>query len=154
MRHILALAALIVPAAGHATTALPAPTGATWYDMSIYLSAASTSCSDTVGSTQGGQLFYAGAGKTGSKLFVLSPNSTGSGNPDVTALSLPVMPAASATPSNGAISGTDLQAGKSFKGTATITLTYGDANAFFGSVTTVEGSCTETNDFTAIHSGK
>jgi len=153
----LALGCVMAPAARAATAA---PAAAQWYRVNGYVNAVSSACngSTAVGNTPGGRFYYAGPGKTGSLLYTFK-STTPPGAPDVNRVSTPAMPAATGAPVTGSFSSTKLMSGDVTNGTMTVTLTYGDANAFFMTLQTSTttgngGTCSQTVTFTATHSSK
>jgi hypothetical protein len=158
--HVITLGALYGLAAGGAHAAAKGPTAGEWYRVNGYVSAVSSACTGgaMVGNTPNGRFYYAGPGKTGSLLYTYK-SVTPPGAPDVNRVSTPTMPSASATPATGSFSSTKLMSGDVTNGTMTVTLTYGDADAFFMTVTSNVttsggGTCTQTDEFTATHSSK
>lgn len=153
----VALVLILPPLAAQAATT--APTAGDWYRVSGYVSAVTSGCGSgtAVGNTPSGRFYYAGPGATGSLLYLYKQQST-PGAPDVNRVSLPAMPSATATPVSGSFTTTKLLSGSTNTGSMTVTLNYGDANAFFMTLqsTTTNGSssCTQSVAFTAIHSSK
>jgi hypothetical protein len=154
MRCIPLLASVGICIAGAARAAPVAPTSLAWYNISAYVTAETGGC-QTVGETYNGELQFIGSGKPGSKLLLETPNSSGPGNPDVVALTLPGMPTTNGGQSSGKYTGVSLPSGTPLTGMIGITIAWGTANAFFIVANTTTGnSCTATIGMTAIHSGK
>jgi hypothetical protein len=152
LKAALALFCVFAVSAAPAYAAAVAPKTLTWYDATTYIAAATKACGDKVGKLQYGKFLLAAAGKPGSQL--LNQNTGNAGTPDISQIVLPVLPATNGGTSTGSAISTDLQSGTKTLNKVALTLTWGDANAFFLVAAVTRGKCVETIDLFFIHSGK
>jgi hypothetical protein len=146
------VAALLLSSGAHAATVAPTP--ANWYAISLYFASQSGSCTgSTVGETLNGTFYYAGPGKTGSLMYIVSPAKGTS--PSAQRFNFPALPGTNGGQSSGNLTITDLAGGSSTTDTVALTITYGTANAFFltavGTSSSSGGTCTQTIDATLLH---